>query len=660
MNKSTQEKRLWIRIVCGLLVLLMVLGAAYSAIMSIIISVNATDPLADYSVMTDNKDEVYIACGLLYGDGAVSSAKASSATGFVVGAAGITLTKRSFTPLFTADGVTSVSVLPLTFLMKSEDGFVPCEKEQATVLPFRVEITSASADVWAMKDVIEEAVPAAKDMFSVRAYTNGKRALRYGSFTDASSASVVAGEFEALLTGKDVSINISIPTGTGSCVIDNASGSVIFEFDSADKGSMPALFPIKGEGGGVGATVLSDGYTYYDPICFSRQGDKFNVINLVELNTYVMGVLPSEIYASWPMEVQKAFAIIVRSYAYCSLGGRHFGTYNFDICNTSCCQTYRGRFRVNDNVINAVNETGYNVIVSSNGKAVSAAYYSAIHGGESADAFYVWGGNSPSHIIPQKTPWEEYTKYPQNHGYWTKEFTRSELTLQLRSKGYTNLTEPVASISVDSRAGSTNLVYHTTYTDAAGNVQVVSRTSKNYSAIGAYSANYDIAFDSVDYYLDSVVSVDIKRVETEEKDPIIPIFNVLTSNGIFKTAGDAGKVITSGGIFSLPYTPNSVLTANGLLELGQKRFDATEPDENGYYTAINVFRDTVITTRLKREYHTFNASAEGNVVIAGKGWGHNLGMSQYGARDLAVFGAEYDQIIHAYYADVSIISLRQQ
>ena len=658
MNKKDHGKKLWVRIICGILVLLMVLGAAYSAIMSIIISVTATDPLADYKIKTDNSSDVYVSCGILYGDGAVSSAKVTSSTGFVVGEASVTLKSRSFTPLFTIPEATSVSVSPLTFLAPTNGSYPPSEKEQATILPFRVEITSSSADIWALKEDIEATVPAAKEMFSVKALVNGQRALRYGAYTDASSASVVAGEFEALLVGKGVSVNISIPTGTGSCVIDNASGGVIFEFDSEDKSSMPALFPLKGEGGGVGATVLSDGHSYYDPICFSRQGDKFNVINLVELNTYVQGVLPSEIYASWPMEVQKAFAIIVRSYTIANIGGRHFGTYNFDICNTTCCQAYRGRFRVNDNVIKAVTETGYKVITSENGKAVSAAYYSAIHGGESADAFYVWGGSSPSHIVPQKTPWEEYTKYPQNHGYWTKEFTPSELTLQLRSKGYTNLTEPVVGVSIDSRAGGTNLVYHTTYTDAAGNVQVVSRTSRNYAAIGAYSANYDIAFDSIDYYLDTVVSVDIKRIVTEEANPLISTFNVLTSGGIFKSSSASGNVITANGILPLPQTSLSALTSNGLVKLEQFKFDATEPDENGYYTAINVYKDTVITTVLKREYHTFKASAPGNIVIAGKGWGHNLGMSQYGARDLAVFGAEYDQIIHAYYANVNITSLK--
>ena len=657
MNNKIPMKRLWTRIVCGILVLLMLLGAAYSAIMSMIISVGATDPLADYKIEVDNKNDIYISCGLLYGDRAVDSATANSGTGFVIGAASITLGNRGFTPLFSVADVTSVSVSPPTLLCLRDGKYLPCEKEQATVLPFRVELTSSSSDIWALKDEIEAAVPNSKDMFSVRAMVNGQPSLRYGEYPDASSASVIAGEFEALLAEKDVSVNISIPTGTGTCIIDNASGRVLFEFDSSEKSSMPAVFPIKRSDGNVGSTTLSNGMVYFDPICFSRQGDCINVINLVELNTYVQGVLPSEIYASWPIEIQKAFSIIVRSYAICSLGGRHFASYNFDICNTTCCQVYRGRYNVNEKVVKAVTETGYKVITSG-GRAVSAAYYSAIHGGESGDAFYVWGGSNPSHIAAQKTPWEEYTKYPQNHGYWTIEFSPSELTLQLRSKGYTNLTEPVVGVTVNSRAGSTNLVYSTTYTDAAGNTQTVSRTSKNYAALSAYSANYDIAFDSVDYYLDTVISVDIKRIKSESSNPIISTFNVLTSGGIFKSSSASGNVITESGIFSLPQTTLSALTASGTVNLEQFKFSATEPDEDGYYTAVNVYGDTVITTVLQREYFTFNASAPGNIVIAGKGWGHNLGMSQYGARDLAVFGAEYDQIIHAYYANVEIISLK--
>ena len=44
----------------------------------------------------------------------------------------------------------------------------------------------------------------------------------------------------------------------------------------------------------------------------------------------------------------------------------------------------------------------------------------------------------------------------------------------------------------------------------------------------------------------------------------------------------------------------------------------------------------------------------GNFVFSGRGWGHNVGMSQEGAADMAQQGFTAQQIIHFYYTDVTI------
>jgi stage II sporulation protein D len=41
-------------------------------------------------------------------------------------------------------------------------------------------------------------------------------------------------------------------------------------------------------------------------------------------------------------------------------------------------------------------------------------------------------------------------------------------------------------------------------------------------------------------------------------------------------------------------------------------------------------------------------------TITGSGWGHNLGMSQYGALGMAKLGYTYDQIIKFYFTGVTI------
>ena len=42
------------------------------------------------------------------------------------------------------------------------------------------------------------------------------------------------------------------------------------------------------------------------------------------------------------------------------------------------------------------------------------------------------------------------------------------------------------------------------------------------------------------------------------------------------------------------------------------------------------------------------------IVIEGAGSGHNLGMSQYGAKAMAEAGYDYDEILEFYFTDVTI------
>ena len=48
------------------------------------------------------------------------------------------------------------------------------------------------------------------------------------------------------------------------------------------------------------------------------------------------------------------------------------------------------------------------------------------------------------------------------------------------------------------------------------------------------------------------------------------------------------------------------------------------------------------------------ASASGDVVVRGGGWGHGLGMSQYGAQGAARLGCSYDQILRRYYTGTEV------
>jgi SpoIID/LytB domain protein len=48
------------------------------------------------------------------------------------------------------------------------------------------------------------------------------------------------------------------------------------------------------------------------------------------------------------------------------------------------------------------------------------------------------------------------------------------------------------------------------------------------------------------------------------------------------------------------------------------------------------------------------ATRNGTVVIAGRGWGHGVGMSQWGARGMALAGAGHERILTHYYTDTTV------
>ena len=55
----------------------------------------------------------------------------------------------------------------------------------------------------------------------------------------------------------------------------------------------------------------------------------------------------------------------------------------------------------------------------------------------------------------------------------------------------------------------------------------------------------------------------------------------------------------------------------------------------------------------------FQATATGaagpDIVISGSGWGHGVGLSQYGAKAMAADGATYQEILNRYFVGVSMV-----
>ena len=115
------------------------------------------------------------------------------------------------------------------------------------------------------------------------------------------------------------------------------------------------------------------------------------LVNVVGMEDYLKGVVPSEMSASYPAEALKAQAVASRSAAI-SMMGRH-GASGFDVCDGQHCQVYGGATSEHPATDEAVKATEGEVLTYDGQTA--KAVYSAVCGGRTEDSASVWRRSEP-------------------------------------------------------------------------------------------------------------------------------------------------------------------------------------------------------------------------------------------------------------------------
>lgn len=140
---------------------------------------------------------------------------------------------------------------------------------------------------------------------------------------------------------------------------------------------------------------LYRGFLWIRP-CFEQTDSNhsqlyFQVINVVDLEDYLLSVLPSEMPSSWPQEALKAQAIAARSYALANV--RKYRSRDFDVKDTIDDQVYSGVQAEQESTNRAVSETA-GIVLKHGGKVCSAFFHSS-SGGQTELAEHVWGRPVP-------------------------------------------------------------------------------------------------------------------------------------------------------------------------------------------------------------------------------------------------------------------------
>ena len=137
--------------------------------------------------------------------------------------------------------------------------------------------------------------------------------------------------------------------------------------------------------------VSAKGKWYRGIIIVQNKNKKLTVINDVDIEDYIKGVVPAEMPPSWELEALKAQAVAARSYALANLGKR--AALGYDLNDTPADQAYGGASAETEKTNKAVQST-LGLVLTYNMKVVPA-YYTASAGGQTINASVAWGNDLP-------------------------------------------------------------------------------------------------------------------------------------------------------------------------------------------------------------------------------------------------------------------------
>jgi stage II sporulation protein D len=325
----------------------------------------------------------------------------------------------------------------------------------------------------------------------------------------------------------------------------------------------------------------------------SQRNNELLVLNKLDIEDYLKGVVASEMISSWHLEALKAQAVAARSYAYTQMNRSKTGYLE----STVSSQVYGGKSNETSRSNLAVEETK-GLFPLYNEVPIEAFFHSS-SGGHTENSENVWKNPLP-YIKGVPDP------YDQMEGNYHYGWETSGGSDTIKSKlGFSN-----QEILVDLKVTEHGL---------SNSVQQVQATTYN-------------------KVTDSLLTSDLKPDFLSSSDSYRWIFGVSLKSINFNITSDSTSLIQM---------------ANG--ELYETNFltGYKIKDSSGEERTIETM-NLPVWTSTEQTYHKTSPS---QFIFKGNGWGHLLGMSQWGARGMAEEGFTFDQILKHYYRGITVAEL---
>lgn len=292
--------------------------------------------------------------------------------------------------------------------------------------------------------------------------------VRVGVIVDSATAGVSA---SSSFTVEESSGSVLARGAPGEVfVVRNAGGRLQGESDRGQRFDAAAgLVRVRAQND----TVRLGGRPYRGEAFVRTAGSGVTAINVVELEQYLLGVVPREIgrRPASEIEAMKAQAVAARTYAIGNMNGR--ASLGFDFFATVQDQVYGGTADEDSIVSRAVRETA-GEILTHNGRPI-LAYYSSTCGGRTASIEDSWAGRAPLpylRSVSDRIPGTDRHYCDSSSRFrWQNEWTRDQLlavlgeTLRAHTGGAVQSVRRVSDVRIAERNASERVTIEVTADD---------------------------------------------------------------------------------------------------------------------------------------------------------------------------------------------------
>ena len=342
-------------------------------------------------------------------------------------------------------------------------------------------------------------------------------------------------------------------------------------------------------------------------LLIQRKPDSFFVINFLDMEDYLAGVLGGEMPSSWPIEALKAQAVAARTYG--AMMKKTPRNQDFDLFSTTQDQVYTGISGEVPPVLRAISETS-GEILSFDSVPINAFFHSTCSGSTSDDLDVFLGDAPYLTAVPcQYCGASSATS-------WNFEITRNELSNLLKSKGIITGELYDMKIAKTDSSGRNSIVSLIT---ADGEKEIKGAELRLIIGAGKQkSTRYNLT----------------KKQNPGEKDKAF----VLLNKTVIKKDNVSKDTISIKGI-ELKNKDDVLKAIESIKSLIKK--------ENKENKETNSFPPTF--AEIIYEPEPAEIPVYSVFCFQGSGWGHGVGMCQWGAYGMAKEGFLYRDILEFYY-----------